>query len=129
MTTGRAVEVVAEAPSVEGALRQAVEMGVRAGSLAPAAEEREGGSGAPVLVRIERGYVQTIQLTARPWKAAIALSLTIMVTGISACSWAVVRDPRALTDPPLMAMIGAGLFAIGLAGLIVARVGAWWRHG
>jgi len=127
VTTGRVVEMVVESAGVEVAVRQAVEMGVRADSIGPAVVGE--GVESAVLVRMAPGQVQTIERTGKSWKAGILVSLVALTAGIGACSWAVVRDARALTDPPVMSVVGAGIFVMGLAGLIVSRVGAWWRHG
>jgi hypothetical protein len=83
----------------------------------------------PVLVRVEPGHVQLIELTAKKWKGLLLVSLGVMVVGVVVGGWFLLRDPRSFAHPPVMAWIGGVVSLIGLLGVVVARVGAWWGHG
>jgi len=83
----------------------------------------------PVLVRLEPGSVQTIERTGKLWKGILAVSALVFVLGIAGCALAVVRDPRAVTDPPLLSWIGGVVAGLGFVGLVVGKLGAWWYHG
>jgi len=75
------------------------------------------------------GSVQTIELTAKPWKAILFFGAFLMILGLLGAGWAIVSDPRSLTNPPLLVYLGAGAFVGGLLVFIVGRLGAWWYHG
>lgn len=83
----------------------------------------------PVLVRLAPGTVQTIEQTGKLWKGIMALSALLFVLGITGCALAVVRDPRAVTDPPLLSWIGGVAALAGFIGLLIGKLGAWWYHG
>ena len=85
--------------------------------------------GGPVVVRMEPGYVQLIELTGKRWKGLLVVSLAMMTVGVIVGGWFVLRDPRSLAHPPLMAWVGGVLAIAGLVGVVIARVGAWWGHG
>lgn len=125
ISTGERLELLLEAPDEKAARRRANESGLRVESVVEAPPK----SAEPMLVRMEPGYIQTIEQTGKTWKALLLVSLVLLTLGIGSCSWAVMRDPRALTRPPLLSISGATLAIVGLAGVIVARVGAWWKHG
>lgn len=126
ISTSLPLELFLEADDEVGARRRCHELGVREETIGPAASASPQ---EPVLVRLEPGYVQTIEQTGKPWKALLLVSLGLLTLGVASCSWAVVRDPRALTHPPLLSVTGATLAIVGLAGVISARLGAWWKHG
>lgn len=126
------IEMTLEAVDEPAARRRCLEQGIRVTSVTPEATTGAIGSviaEKPVLVRLEPGYIQTIEQTGKVWKALLLVSLVILTLGITSCSWSVIRDPRALTHPPLLSFIGAALAIVGLAGVIFARIGAWWKHG
>lgn len=116
-----------EAGSAAEAARRAIELGVRPESvteaaLAPRAPE-------PVLVRLEPGYIQTIEQTGKTWKALLAVSLLLLTLGVGACSWSVMTHPNPWRHPPALAIVGGAVALAGFAGVLIARIGAWWRHG
>lgn len=83
----------------------------------------------PVLVRIEPGYVQTIERTGKNWKALLLLGSLLLLGGLTSCGWAMLSDPRALTSPPLLAWIGGSIALTGFVIFLFGRFGAWWFHG
>lgn len=83
----------------------------------------------PVLVRIAPGSVQTIERTGKLWKGIMAAAALLFIVGVAGCALAVVRDPRAVTHPPLLSWIGGTTALVGFIGLLVGKVGAWWFHG
>lgn len=131
VTSDRPIELGLDADSAPDARRRAIELGVRVESVteSPAFAPGDQAAQTPVLVRMEPGYIQTIEKTGKTWKALLLVSLVLLTLGVASCSWAVMRDPRALTRPPLLSISGATLAIVGLAGVITARIGAWWKHG
>lgn len=83
----------------------------------------------PVTVRIDPGHVQLIELTHKRWKAMLLLSLAVFLVGISLSLWMIARSPRLLSHPTFGLGVAVTLVGAGLLGLLVARLGAWWRHG
>lgn len=59
---------------------------------------------------------QTIELTGKTWKAITLISLLILVAGV-------VLIFAASTPAPGV----VGVF-LGVAGLIIGKVGRWWHH-
>ena len=129
VTGAQPIELGLDADSAQQARRRAIELGVRVESVSEIDARAPGAGIEPVLVRMEPGYIQTIERTGKPWKALLLISLVFLTLGVASCSWAVVRDPRALSHPPLLSVSGATLAIVGLAGVLVARIGAWWKHG
>ncbi len=115
------IEMVIDAADEAAARADAAARGV--------AVERISTSAEPVVVRIEPGHVQLIELTAKKWKGLLLASLAVMAIGVVIGGWFLLRDPRSLAHPPAAAWVGGVLAVIGLAGVVVARVGAWWGHG
>lgn len=110
--------------SSRGVIVRAVEAAERAAAPTSIAAGPE-----PLTVRIEPGHVQLIELTHKRWKSVLVVSLLLVVAGAGLAGWLVLRDPRVIDRPPMLLWGGAGLFVLGLAGLVIGRVGAWWYHG
>lgn len=83
----------------------------------------------PVLVRIEPGYVQTIERTGKTWKAFLLVGWLLLALGATTCGWSLLRDPSAAGGPPLLAWMGGAVALVGLAIFLFGRLGAWWFHG
>ena len=83
----------------------------------------------PVLVRMEPGYVQLIELTGKRWKGLLLVSLAVLLVGVVVGGWFLVRDPRSLAHPPVMVWVGGVVAVLGFLGVVMARVGAWGGHG
>ena len=65
--------------------------------------------------------VQTIEKTAKIWKAGIVLSWTITIAGC--CTIA------ASEAEPTTLKIGALIFVAGLICRLCVKVAIWWNHG
>lgn len=132
-TTGAPVELLIDAQSELDASADALVRRVSPLRIEPADDGAAGPltpqSPQPVLVRLEPDAVQTIQLTAKRWKGTFAIGAILMTAGLSSCAWAIWRDPRALTDPTLLAGLGAVLAGLGFLAVLIGRLGAWWHHG
>jgi hypothetical protein len=115
------IEIIIDAADDAAARADAGGRGVTVERISTAAE--------PVVVRIEPGHVQLIELTAKRWKGLLLASLAAMGLGLLVGGWFVLRDPRSLSHPPVMAWVGGVAAIIGLIGVVIARVGAWWGHG
>lgn len=115
------IEIVIDAADESAARADATGRGVIVERISTAAE--------PVVVRIEPGHVQLIELTGKRWKGLLLASLALMVLGLLVGGWSLLRDPRSFAHPPLMAWVGGVITLIGLIGVVIARVGAWWGHG
>lgn len=121
------VEIVIDAADEAAARADASRRGIRAERV-----ERDldpGPRSEPVLVRLEPGQTVLVELTAKRWKALLMISLLLLTLGVLFGGYAVLRDPRSLSHPPLLAWIGGAIALIGLFGVLVARLGAWWKHG
>jgi hypothetical protein len=70
-----------------------------------------------------------IERTAKRWKAMMALALLVFIAGTALAAWLLLRSPRALAHPSPAAWAALGAATLGLAGLLLARLGAWWHHG
>lgn len=133
------IEEVVEAASESQARAIAAKRGIAVRSVEPAPEPSPASSTQPrissddpekpVLVRIEPGYVQTIERTGKRWKGLMLIGALALIGGTTSCGWLVVRDPRALSDPPMLAWVGGAIALVGLLVLLVGRIGAWWHHG
>lgn len=125
VSSGQPLEALLDASSTQVARRRAAELGLKADSITSAQPQAPD----PVLVRLEPGYVQTIEQTGKTWKALLLASLMLLTLGVGACSWSVMRDPDVIRSPSIVAIVGATLGLAGLVGVLIARVGAWWWHG
>lgn len=131
--TRKPIELTIDAETEPAAWRDAKSRGLIIKSVEPAPDARRpldaSPHSEPVTVRIEPGHVQLIELTAKPWKALFALSLLVLTLGLAWGTWSLLRTPRTLAHPPLTAWLGGAVTLLGLLGLLIARLGAWWRHG
>lgn len=129
--TRASIELVVEAESEAAAWRDAK----RRGMIIKSVERADDPSLAlralkePIPVRIDPGHIQLIEQTAKRWKGLLAISLLVMTIGVALGGWMLLRSPRSLAHPPAGAWIGGALALLGLAGVIAARLGAWWKHG
>jgi hypothetical protein len=142
--TSAPVELALEAETEPAARAAALSMGVTPSSITPAdrtlapalASTPPAASTAPppprpaeaLLVRLEEGTVVTVQLTSKPWKALLALSFLALAVGAGASLWLVARQPRLLDHPTFWFLACLTLAGLGLLGVLVARLGAWWYH-
>lgn len=67
---------------------------------------------------------QTIEKTAKTWKAQMLLSFGVFVVGIGIVALAVMG-----AVPGVFALIGVLMILVGFAWFVTARIGAWWYHG
>lgn len=131
------IDLVIEAADERAARADAAGRGIEVNRVEAVRNAAPAGSGSsltagdhePVLVRIEPGHVQLIELTGKRWKGLMLISLALLLVGTIAGGWFMLRSPRSLAHPPAGAWIGGIVALVGLMGVIVARLGAWWRHG
>lgn len=137
-STRKPIELTLDAPDEPAARRDAESRAIIIKSiealapppgLAPAPGALQQAPHQPVLVRIEPGHVQLIELTAKRWKLLFAASSIALLGGLVWGSWALFRTPQTLARPPLTAWLAGVLAALGLVGILAARLGAWWKHG
>lgn len=67
--------------------------------------------------------VQTIQKTAKIWKAQMALGVLLMIAGV------VMLMVGFQGGPVISAMLGTLAVMVGFVWYLFARVMAWWHHG
>lgn len=139
--TGRRVEFILDAADEAAVRVEADRRGIRdsriergeapdpAESAAPPDPLRAPSQAEPVLVRMEPGYVQTIQLTGKGWKGLMAFALVLFLAGMAVSGWLVMGSPRQLSHPSVLLVISLLTSGIGMVLLLVARLGAWWHHG
>ncbi len=73
--------------------------------------------------------IQLIELTAKKWKGLFLFSAATLLAGAMLGGWLLLRTPQSLAHPPIGAWIGGAIALLGLAGVVAARLGAWWHHG
>ena len=95
----------------------------------PATASADSGDDEPVLVRMEPGYVQTIERTGKPWKGVLLIGALLMLAGVGSCGVILLSDPRHISHPPITVWIAGGIALAGFIVFIVGRFGAWWFHG
>jgi len=123
-----AVEMYLEAPSDAAAWKDAAARGIIVKSVEPQGSAPIP-SETPLLVRIEPGHVQLIERTHKFWKGLLVLSALLCVTGLVLGMWLVAGDARQLSHPSLLFIICLIIAGVGLIGMLIARIGAWWYHG
>lgn len=133
--TSAPFELALEAETEPAARAVALSMGVTPSSITPddralahALAPAPSPAPHPILVRLEEGTVVTVQLTSKPWKALLALSFLALAGGAGASLWLVARQPRLLDHPTFWFLACLTLAGLGLLGVLVARLGAWWYH-
>lgn len=123
--------VVVEAPDAQSALQAASERGLRVLSIEPD-EPPTGGAAGPAepcrgLTRARPPIL--IERTGKRWKALLAISALLLAAGSLGAGVIVARHPRAIGDWPAGLLVCLVVGALGIAGLVWARLGAWWFHG
>jgi len=81
------------------------------------------GAGSASPVPVQPPPVQSVELTAKKWKAAMLISALMMVVGLPLAIFCGQAGGSAGVA------IGVLLAAAGLIGWLIARIGAWWFHG
>lgn len=128
--TNKPVELTLDAADEAAARAEASKRKVIAVRVEPAPDAASPArSPEPLLVRIEPGHVQLIERTAKRWKGLLLVSLLVLTFGAVIGGYFLLRSPRSLAHPPALAWIGGAAALIGLMGVVIARLGAWWHHG
>lgn len=124
----RQTSVLVEAPDAHSALSTAQKMGLDV--LGVELEETPSVEpGAPPRAPVEVQLPVLIERTGKRWKAMLGVSSLLVVLGMSCAGLIVARQPRAIGDWPVGLLLSLAAAALGLVGIIWARLGAWWHHG
>ena len=70
-----------------------------------------------------RPTVQTVELTAKRYKARQAIGLTFLFLGAG------IFVVAAISNQEILRNVGALLFVGGITLWIIGRIQAWWNHG